>query len=72
MQPYLPTSDQAEILVKGKVDNRFIKKIYFMNEDDKMLFKSRCRNDIEMTSVDLVVNQDMFIVERQAFKFERR
>lgn len=42
---YLPTSDQAEILVEGIIDKKYIKEIWFMDKSDADKYRGRLENE---------------------------
>lgn len=65
---YLPTSDQAEILVRGTISPKFIKRIIFSDEADMNAF----RHSHEKCNIDVGYNSDIFNYYRYDFHWERR
>ena len=67
--PYLPTSDQAEILVQGRIDQREIRSIIFQSYDDMYLYIG----DPRCEKIELLVNDALFDTYRKDYKeFEKR
>lgn len=68
LQSYLPTSDQAEILVKGIIKPQFIKKIYFQNERSAKRFEEQLDNQ----GIEGSVNLTYFMLGRKDIGWEKR
>lgn len=64
IQSYLPTSDQAEILVKGIIDSSYIKHIYFNSEIDAEILSEELRK----ANIRWSINKDIFKTERNAYR----
>lgn len=65
---YLPTSDQAEILVEGIISPCYIKAIIFRNED----VKKRYEEYLKSKKIECSVNADWFKYNREHFTWEER
>lgn len=63
MQSYLPTSDQAEILVRGAIDPLYIKHIYFNKEIDADVLDKELRK----SNIRWSINKEIFKTERNAY-----
>lgn len=68
LKDYLPTSEQAEILVEGKIDSRFIQCVVFQNEECKRRFEGLLKEK----GIDARVNWEWFIRDRNYFTWEDR
>lgn len=62
--PYLPTSEQAEILIEGKISVGDIRTIYFQNQEDMDPFFKRS----EHRSIEFIVDATMFNTYRDEYK----
>lgn len=65
---YLPTSDQAEILIRGSIDSKFIVGIAFSS---KVEFR-RLENDKRFEGIEMFYNPDIFKNHRYQYIFEKR
>ena len=65
---YLPTSDQAEILIRGSIDSKFIVGIAFSS---KVEFR-RLENDKRFEGIEMFYNPDIIKNHRYQYIFEKR
>lgn len=61
---YLPTSDQAEILTKGRISPGEIQTIIFQTDEDKVPFE----NDERCRKIRMLVNSSLFDTYRRDYK----
>lgn len=62
---YLPTSEQAEILIEGKISVGDIRAIYFQNREDKDLFFEKSKH----RSIEFINDATMFNTYREEYRF---
>ena len=65
---YLPTSDQAEILVEGTIPSQYIEAVVFQYED----VKKRYERYLKKKKIEFIVNADLFKYHRDKFRWEER
>ena len=61
---YLPTSEQAEILVEGTIDTKYIKGVWFMDSEDAEIY----RRKLESKRKIVKVNSSIFTTSRENYK----
>lgn len=66
--PYLPTSEQAEILVEGIIEKRYIKEIWFMDEFDAGRYRRKLINE----GINIGVESALFTTSREKYRGFRR
>ena len=68
---YLPSDEQAEILIKGNVSTTFIKEIHFSNKDDFDEFQNSCKVNQLLKKYKFVVSE-FYFKNRESVAWEER
>lgn len=63
MRKNWPTTTQAEILIKGTIEQKFIRKVYFSSDIDI----DKYRQKLEKNNIQMVVDDDIFTNTREQY-----